>query len=100
MRVVRNKSFYQVRARRELIPFDDLNTSVPIDCCSAEVVETLLRSEALSRAIAALPTNLRRAWLMRKFSASSYVIIAAELEVPVLTVRAYWRGPAITLHKK
>ncbi|WP_167726581.1 sigma factor-like helix-turn-helix DNA-binding protein [Cryobacterium sp. TMT3-29-2] len=50
-------------------------------------METLLKSEALSLAIAALPANQRRAWLMREFSASSYVVIAAKLAVPVSTVR-------------
>lgn len=86
MRVVRNKSIDRLRKRRPLIVEIDENTPATADSPFA-VVETLLQNDALSLALAGLPMNQRRAWLMREFSATSYSVIADELGVPVSTVR-------------
>lgn len=87
MRVVHNKSVDRLRRRGSLpAPLDD-NTVASDASSPFAVVETLLQNDALAQALADLPHDQRRAWLMREFSESSYALIASELGVPVSTVR-------------
>jgi RNA polymerase sigma-70 factor (ECF subfamily) len=87
MRAVRNRSIDRLRkARRDpgLLPFDIPATS---DSSPFDVVELLLQNDALSLALANLPHNQKRAWLMREFAGCAYSVIALELVVPESTVR-------------
>jgi RNA polymerase sigma-70 factor (ECF subfamily) len=87
MRVVRNKSMDRLRMRpASTLPLDD-NTPDTLHDGPVQVVEMLLRSDALFKVLASLPSNQRRAWLMRGCSGFSYLVIAGELGVPVSTVR-------------
>jgi RNA polymerase sigma-70 factor (ECF subfamily) len=87
MRAVRNRSIDRLRsARRDpgILPFDIPAAS---DSSPFHVVELLLQNDALSLALANLPANQKRAWLMREFAGCSYAVIALELVVPESTVR-------------
>ena len=86
MRVVRNKSIDRLRKRRPVTVEIDENMPTLVGSPFA-VVETLLQNRALSLAVSRLPTNQRRAWVMREFSGGSYSVIASELGVPESTVR-------------
>ncbi|WP_369826177.1 sigma factor-like helix-turn-helix DNA-binding protein [Cryobacterium sp. N22] len=50
-------------------------------------MQLLLQNDALSLALANLPLDQKRAWLMREFSGCSYAVIATQLVVPESTVR-------------
>ncbi|TFD84060.1 sigma-70 family RNA polymerase sigma factor [Cryobacterium lactosi] len=105
MRVVRNKSMDRLRMRpSSTFPLDD-NTPETLRIGPFQFVESILQRDALSKVLASLPANQRRAWLMRGCSGFSYAVIAGKLGVPVSTVRgllarsrhtvahemAYWR---------
>jgi RNA polymerase sigma-70 factor (ECF subfamily) len=100
MRILRNKSMDRLRARRPptVEIDDDLPAAVHID--PFEVVESLLQNQALSSVLAKLPTNQRRAWLMREFSRCSYAVIASELDVPESTVRGLLARSRLTLARE
>lgn len=87
MRVVHNKSVDRLRRRGPRPAALDEDTLASDASSPFAVVETLLQNDALARALAELPHDQRRAWLMREFSGSSYALIASELGVPVSTVR-------------
>ncbi|WP_133163688.1 RNA polymerase sigma factor [Cryobacterium zongtaii] len=87
MRVVRNKCLDRMRRSAPVTAEYDDDTTEILDTEPFKVVETLLQNEALALALANLPTNQRRAWLMREFSDCSYALIADELDIPVSTVR-------------
>jgi RNA polymerase sigma-70 factor (ECF subfamily) len=87
MRAVRNRSIDHLRsARRDpgILPFDIPATS---DSSPFDVVQSMLQNDALSLALAKLPANQKRAWLMREFAGCTYSVIALELVVPESTVR-------------
>ena len=87
MRVVQNRSMDRLRMRpSSTLPLDD-NTPDTLHNGPVQVVEMLLRSDALFQVLASLPANQRRAWLMRGGSGFSYLVIAGKLGVPVSTVR-------------
>lgn len=86
MTVVRNKSIDKLRSRQDLAY--PLDYDLPATTASpAKIVETLLENQALSEAVARLPMGQRRSWLMRELGGCSYAVIAAELGVPISTVR-------------
>jgi RNA polymerase sigma-70 factor (ECF subfamily) len=87
MRAVRNRSIDRLRTGRRdpgVLPFDIPATS---DSSPFEVVKLLLQNDALTLALANLPLNQKRAWLMREFAGCTYAVIALELVVPESTVR-------------
>jgi len=87
MRAVRNRSIDRLRATLRdpgKLPFD---TPATVESSPLDAVQLLLQNDALSLALANLPVNQKRAWLMREFSDCSYSIIAIELVVPESTVR-------------
>jgi len=87
MRVVHNKSVDRLRRSAQLTTTLDDDRLASDATSPFAVVEILLQNEALSGALADLPHDQRRAWLMREFSGSSYALIASELGVTVSTVR-------------
>ncbi|MEC5152471.1 RNA polymerase sigma factor [Cryobacterium sp. GrIS_2_6] len=89
MRVGRNKSMDRVRMRlSSAIPLDD-NTPEVLRNGPFQVTELLRQRDALSKVLASLPADRRRAWLMRGCSGLSYSVIAGKLGVPVPAVRGF-----------
>jgi RNA polymerase sigma-70 factor (ECF subfamily) len=87
MRIVYNKCIDRLRVRQNHLAVIDEDLPAPTRNGPTEVVEILLQNQDLSRVLAELPRNQRRAWLMREFSSCSYSVIAEELGVPSSTVR-------------
>jgi len=100
MRIVLNKSIDRLRKRHSTVAMLDVDTPATVDNSPFEVVKLLLQNDALSAALATLPTNQRRAWLMREFSGCSYSVIAVELDVPTSTVRGLLARSRLTLAQK
>lgn len=87
MRVVRNKSMDQLRMRpSSTIPLDD-NTPDVLRNGPFQVTELLLQRDALSKVLASLPADQRRAWLIGGCSGLSLLGDRGQVGVPVSTVR-------------
>ncbi|WP_105035313.1 RNA polymerase sigma factor [Cryobacterium aureum] len=87
MRIVSRKSIDRVRARREHANIDDTDAPAPESRAPHALAETLSQTEALSRVLAGLPEDQRRCWTLREIAEYSYGDIAAELDLPLSTVR-------------
>ena len=89
IRIVMNKSLDRVRARarydHDLL--DDQLVAAPAHGNPEQVLEAQSRDEALSRVVQSLPENQRRCWVLRELAQYSYEDIAAEIDLPVSTVR-------------
>jgi RNA polymerase sigma-70 factor (ECF subfamily) len=87
MRIVRNKSIDRLRARRHSDVVFDEALRAPERDRPSDVVADVLLMEALETALADLPPNQKRAWLLRELTGCSYSTIAEELDLPSSTVR-------------
>src|SRR5690606_20500004 len=87
MRIVGRKAMDRVRARRPQVPIDDIEHPVSMDASPARTVEARAGVEALSAALGELPDAQRQSWVLREMGGLSYEEVAAELGVPVTTVR-------------
>ena len=87
MRIVGRKSIDRLRARHQHVNIDETDAPAPESHAPHALAETLSQTEALSRVLAALPEDQRRCWSLRELAEYSYVDIAAELNLPVSTVR-------------
>ncbi|GAB2452611.1 RNA polymerase sigma-70 factor (ECF subfamily) [Conyzicola lurida] len=87
MRIVTTKSIDRIRARKQHADIDDWDAPTPSNQSPEHRVEVSLQMDALSSALARLPENQRRCWIMKEVGGSSYDEIAADLDVPVSTVR-------------
>lgn len=87
MRIVGRKAMDRVRARRPQVPIDDIDHPVSTDASPARTVEARAGVEALSAALGELPDAQRQSWVLREMGGLSYEEVAAELGVPVTTVR-------------
>ena len=87
MRIVSRKSVDRVRARRRHLDIDLTDPPAPAQHSPDRLAEAGSQAEALTRALAALPEDQRRCWMLRELAECSYGDIAAELELPVTTVR-------------
>jgi len=87
MRIVSRKSIDRLRARRLHVNIDETDAPAPESRAPHALAETLSQTEALARVIAALPEDQRRCWSLRELAEYSYGDIAAELNLPVSTVR-------------
>ncbi|MBC7725604.1 MAG: RNA polymerase sigma factor [Burkholderiaceae bacterium] len=87
MRIVSNKSIDRVRARRNHLDVTEYDPEAPAAQSPARVAEAHSATDALSAALAGLPEGQRRCWLLKEVAGYSYDGIAAELEIPVSTVR-------------
>jgi len=85
--IVARRATDLLRSRRPAAPLDEDTALVSRlgDPESGATVGDQLA--ALGRALAELPDDLRRAWLLREAAGSTYAEIATELDVPVATVR-------------
>ena len=87
MRIVTNKAIDRIRVRKQHLDIDDWDAPAPRDRTPEHVVEVALQMDALSSALQRLPELQRRCWIMKEVGGSSYAEIAADLELPVSTVR-------------
>ncbi|TFD05900.1 RNA polymerase sigma factor [Cryobacterium sp. TMT1-66-1] len=87
MRIVSRKSIDRVRARRQHVNIDDADVPAPDEHAPHVLAETESQTEALARVLATLPEDQRRCWTLRELAEYSYGDIAAELGLPLSTVR-------------
>jgi len=87
MRIVARKSFDRLRARREHDDIDDHERPSPEAQSPQAIVEADSLEHALSLALAALPVEQARCWVLREVAGYSYLDIGRELDIPSSTVR-------------
>lgn len=87
MRVVGRKAMDRVRSRRPVIDIDGIEHPAQPGATPADAVEARAGVEALSAALGELPDAQRQSWVLREIGGLSYDEMAAELGVPVTTVR-------------
>ncbi|MFD1715730.1 RNA polymerase sigma factor [Amnibacterium flavum] len=87
MRIASRKCIDRVRARREHADIDDYEPAESPESGPARVVEARSRADAAAAAISRLPPEQRRCWVLKELAGYSYDEIAADLELPVSTVR-------------
>ena len=87
MRIVSRKSVDRLRASRPAEDIDTIERSAPDHAGPARVVETRSEVEALGAALQELPASQRECWVLRELGGYGYDEIAAELDIPVSTVR-------------
>ena len=88
MRIVNRKCLDRIRARKTSENIDD-NDTLAADASDGpeRVAEQHAFRGALADALASLPENQRRCWLMKEVAHYSYVDIANELDLPASTIR-------------
>jgi RNA polymerase sigma-70 factor, ECF subfamily len=84
--IAARKATDRLRRRRDQTPLDDVDPVAPGDDPAASA-ELSSQMAALGRALADLPDEVRITWTLREVSGRSYEQIAADLDVPVSTVR-------------
>ncbi|WP_241979636.1 RNA polymerase sigma factor [Cryobacterium suzukii] len=87
MRIVSRKSIDRLRTRRPHVNIDETDAPAPESSAPHARVEVESQTEALARVLAALPEDQRRCWTLRELAEYSYGDIAAELNLPLSTVR-------------
>ena len=87
MRIVSRKSIDRLRARRPHVNIDDTDAPAPESNAPHVLAEVESQAEALALVLAALPGDQRRCWTLRELAEYSYGDIAAELNLPLSTVR-------------
>ncbi|WP_066522987.1 RNA polymerase sigma factor [Curtobacterium ammoniigenes] len=87
MRIVSHRCIDRIRARREHAQVDDLEVPGDDSISPDRVAVARSRQEALNAALDALPDAQRRCWIMKEALEYRYEDIAAELDLPVSTVR-------------
>lgn len=87
VRIATRKALDRIRRRREHGDLDDHDPAAPFDEQPGQLAEASERERALEAALSTLPTDQRRAWLLREMGDAGYTGIADELGVPVSTVR-------------
>lgn len=87
MRIVSRKAMDRVRSRRPQVDIDDIDHPASPDTTPAHAVEARAGVEALNAALAELPEAQRQSWVLREIGGLTYEEMAAELAMPVTTVR-------------
>ncbi|ROP65439.1 RNA polymerase sigma factor [Curtobacterium sp. PhB115] len=87
MRILSRKCLDRIRARRPHDDVTELEVAAPADGAPDRVAEARSREEAAERALAELPEAQRRCWIMKEVLEYRYEEIAAELDLPLSTVR-------------
>jgi RNA polymerase sigma-70 factor (ECF subfamily) len=87
MRILSRKCLDRIRARRVHDDVTELEVPAPSDAGPEWIAEARSREEAAERALAALPEDQRRCWLMKEVLEYRYEDIAAELGISTSTVR-------------
>ena len=87
MRIASRKCIDRIRARRDHDDVTELEVAAPSEGAPDRVAEARSREEAVETALAELPEVQRRCWVMKEVLEYLYEDIAAELDLPVPTVR-------------
>lgn len=87
MRILSRKCIDRIRARRFHDDVTELEVEAPAAGAPDRVAEARSREEAVETALATLPEEQRRCWLMKEVLEYSYEEIAEELDLPASTVR-------------
>lgn len=87
MRIVGRKAMDRVRSRRPQVDIDDVVAVASSAASPAHVVESRAGVQALSAALGELPDAQRQCWVLCEIGGFTYEEMAAELDVPLPTVR-------------
>lgn len=87
MRILSRRCADRVRGRHDHDDIDDHDPEQSTDASPHERAETRSREQALGVALDQLPPEQRRCWILKEMLEYSYDDIAADLELPVSTVR-------------
>lgn len=87
MRIVSHKSMDRIRAHKRHSGLDDHDLPAPESASPAGITQARSQLEALSHALTELPEQQRHCWVMKELGQYSYEEMAAELDLPVSTVR-------------
>lgn len=87
MKIVTRKSIDRIRARKQHADANDHDAPAPENTGPAHRAEASSREKALSKVLAGLPQEQRQCWVLKHLADYSYDEIAAELDLPVSTVR-------------
>ena len=87
MRILSRKCLDRIRARRDHDDVTELEIAAPSDGAPERVAEARSREDAVDRALAELPPDQRRCWVMKEVLEYRYEDIAEELGLPTSTVR-------------
>lgn len=87
MRILSRRCIDRIRARRDHDDVTEVDAPAAASAAPEHVVEVRTASAALSRALDSLPEVQRRCWVLREVGELSYDEIAAELDLPISTVR-------------
>ena len=80
---VRNETGLELEAEKNAVAF-----SLPAHASPARVAEGQERSEAVRRAVSALPTDLRQVVVMKEFEELTFQEISEALDLPLSTVKS------------
>lgn len=87
MRIATREAIRVLRRRSAEEPLEGVEPSTPEHTRPEQVAVRNARLAALSAALDTLPDAQRRVWLLREGAGLGYAEIAAELDIPVSTVR-------------
>ncbi|KQM61102.1 RNA polymerase sigma factor [Agreia sp. Leaf210] len=87
MRIASHKSIDRIRARKNHLDVDDVDAAQPDRLSPHAISEAASLHEAVSRALATLPLDQQRCWVLREVGEHSYDEIAEQMGIPASTVR-------------
>lgn len=87
MRITSHKSIDRIRARKNHADVDDVVIAEPERRSPQAVAQASSLRDAVTTALAALPAEQQRCWVLREIGEYSYEEIAVELDIPASTVR-------------
>lgn len=86
-RIASHRSIDRIRARRNHDDVDDVEPAADERTTPERIMEAKSREHAADLALHELPEPQRRCWMLKEVVGLSYDEIAAELDLPVSTVR-------------
>ncbi len=87
IRIASRKAFDRLRSRRPSTDLADQELPEADRLAPARVAETRSQLQALGAALSRLPEAQRQCWVLREIAEYSYEDVAAEMALPVSTVR-------------
>lgn len=87
MRITSNKCIDRIRRRRDEDDIAEHDPGAPASTTPEGMWAARSLEDALSRALAGLPEEQRRCWVLRELAGYSYLDIGRELDLPSSTVR-------------
>ncbi len=87
MRITSRTALDRIRATRTHLPVDEVDVPAPEGTTPPRQAESHAEIAALGDALQQLPTAQRECWVLRELGGYTYDEIAAEVEIPVSSVR-------------